>query len=53
MSKVIFNEHQIKQLELNPNMESVSDRSIQHLGDFKVRVVLENQGGKGPSQIFE
>ena len=53
MSKIIFNEHQIRQLELNPNVESVSDRSIQYTGDFKVRAVLENQEGKGPSQIFE
>lgn len=53
MSKIIFNEHQIRQLELNPNVASVSDRSIQYTGDFKVRAVLENQEGKGPSQIFE
>ena len=49
MSKIIFNEHQIRQLELNPNVASVSDRSIQYKGDFKVRDVLENQEGKGPS----
>ena len=53
MSKIIFNEHQIRQLELNPNVASVSDRSIQYTGDFKVRAVLENQEGKGPFQIFE
>ncbi|WP_370251113.1 MULTISPECIES: IS3 family transposase [unclassified Exiguobacterium] len=53
MSKIIFNEHQIRQLESNPNVASVSDRSIQYTGDFKIRAVLENQEGKGPSQIFE
>ncbi len=53
MSKIIYNEHQIRQLELNPNVESVSDQSIKYTDDFKVRAVLKNQERKGPSQIFE
>lgn len=49
MSKINFNEHQIRRLELNPNVESISDQSIQYTGDFKLR----SQEGKVPSQIFE
>lgn len=52
MSKIIFNEHQRRILEANPNVKSVSDRSIQYNPEFKLLAVKENQGGKGPSQIF-
>lgn len=52
MSKIIFNEYQRRQIESNPNVTSVSDRSIQYTADFKVRAVKENLAGKGPSQIF-
>jgi len=52
MSKIIFNEHQIRQIESNPNVTFVSDRTIQYSFDFKVRAVKENLAGKGPVQIF-
>lgn len=52
MSKVIFNDQQIKQLELNPNITHVSERSISYHPNFKVKAVRENQNGKGLSQIF-
>jgi transposase len=52
MSKIIFNEHQRRQIESNPNVTSVSDRTIQFTYDFKVRAVKENLSGKGPAQIF-
>lgn len=52
MSKIIFNEHQRRQLESNLNVASVSDRAIQYNAEFKIRAVQENLGGKGPSQIF-
>ncbi len=52
MSKIIFNEHQVRQIESNPNVTSVSDRTIQYTYDFKVRAVKENLAGKGPVQIF-
>lgn len=52
MSKIIFNEQQIRQLELNPNVASVSDRAIQYTADFKIKAVEENIAGKGPAQIF-
>lgn len=37
MSKIIFNEHQRRQLETNPNVTSVSDRAIQYTAEFKIR----------------
>ena len=53
MSKIIFNEHQRRQIEANPNVVSVSDRSIQYTVAFKVKAVQENIQGKGPSEIFK
>ncbi len=52
MSRILFNEHQMRQLDSNPNVASVSDRAIQYKAEFKIRAVQENLGGKGPSQIF-
>lgn len=52
MSKTIFNEHQMKQLEANPNVVKVSEKSITYSPDFKVKAVKQNLEGKGPYQIF-
>jgi transposase len=52
MSKIIFNEIQMKLLENNPNVEHVSERSISYTSDFKIIAVKENLAGKGPTQIF-
>lgn len=52
MSKITFNEHQRRILDVNPNVKSVSDRSIQYDPEFKLLAVKENQNGKSPSQIF-
>lgn len=52
MSKIIFNEIQMKLLENNPNVKHVSERSISYHPDFKVKAVKENLNGKGPGQIF-
>ncbi|HDR8184796.1 TPA: helix-turn-helix domain-containing protein [Bacillus thuringiensis] len=46
MSKLIFNEIQMKQLEKNENVVKVSECSIAYCADFKIKV------GKGPNQIF-
>jgi len=43
------NEHQHRQIETNPNVASVSDRSIQYTAEFKFKVVQENLAGKGPA----
>lgn len=53
MSKIIFNEHQQRQLEANPNVKSVTDRAIQYTPAFKMQAVKENQTGKGPAEIFQ
>ena len=52
MSKITFTMTQINQLEENPNVASVSERSIQYTTEFNVRAVRENMEGKGPQQIF-
>lgn len=53
MSKKIFNEFQRNQLENNPNVNHVSDRSISYRPEFKVNAVKENLKGKGPREIFQ
>ncbi|WP_313635625.1 HTH domain-containing protein [Exiguobacterium sp.] len=52
MSKITFTMTQINQLEENPNVTSVSERSIQYTAEFKVKAVRENMEGKEPQQIF-
>ncbi|MGE7185342.1 IS3 family transposase [Peribacillus sp. NPDC006672] len=52
MSKINFNEFQIKDLKNNPHVKQASDRSIAYHPDFKVKAVEENQAGKSPTQIF-
>lgn len=52
MRKNLFTEFQIKELEKNPNVLRVSDRSISYQPDFKVKAVNEYHNGKTPSQIF-
>ena len=52
MSKIIFNEIQIKLLESNSNVDHVSERSISYTSDFKIKAVKENFNGKGTVQIF-
>jgi hypothetical protein len=52
MSKIIFNEFQRKQLENNPNVNHVSDRSISYKPEFKIAAIKENKNGKGPTDIF-
>lgn len=53
MSKIIFNEYQRRQIEVNPHVRSVSDRTIQYTVDIKLMAVQENLQGKGPCEIFE
>jgi transposase len=52
MSKKIYNEFQIKELEKNPNVLSASERSISYSPEFKLKAVMDYKGGKIPSQIF-
>lgn len=52
MSKNIYTEYQMKELEKNPNVARVSDRSISYHSAFKIKAVKEYHAGKTPSQIF-
>jgi hypothetical protein len=52
MSKNIYTVFQMKELEKNPNVTHVSERSISYHPSFKVKAVQEYQSGKIPSQIF-
>ncbi|MDQ7864126.1 hypothetical protein RCO48_32770 [Peribacillus frigoritolerans] len=52
MSKNIYNEFQIKELEKNPNIISASERSISYNPEFKTKAVKEYKKGKFPSRIF-
>ena len=40
MSKIIFNEHQRRQIEANPNVASVSDCAIQYTAEFSQDIRL-------------
>ncbi|MGG0283560.1 hypothetical protein ABEY41_00205 [Peribacillus butanolivorans] len=48
MSKNIYTEFQIKELEKNPNIISASERSIYYSPEFKKIAVKENKKGKAP-----
>ncbi|MEH7011106.1 hypothetical protein V7087_09815 [Neobacillus niacini] len=52
MSKNLFTEFHIKELEKNLNVVRVSERSITYHVDFKIQAVEEYGQGKIPSQIF-
>lgn len=52
MSKNLFTEYQIKELEKNQNVLRVSERAISYNSNFKIKAVLEYKSGKIPSQIF-
>ena len=52
MGKKLYTEKQIQRLEANPNVKSVSDRTISFEPDFKLKAIKENMLGKGPLQIF-
>lgn len=52
MSKIVFTASQIEQLEANPNVANVSDRSITYHPHFKIKAVKENLEGKSPFRIF-
>lgn len=53
MSKIIFNDKQIKVLAKNPNVSRVSDKSITYSEEFKNKFIVENSKGILPRKIFE
>jgi len=52
MSRTLFTDYQINELEKNPNVLRASERSITYTPAFKHKAVLDNQSGKIPTQIF-
>ena len=53
MSKVIFDDKQIKLLAKNPNVLKVSDKAITYSEEFKNKFIEENLKGILPRKIFE
>ena len=47
-----FTAFEMKELEQNPNVLRVSDRSITYHPEFKIRAVEAQEQGMGPTQIF-
>lgn len=52
MSKITFSTTEVKMLQKNPNVQSVSERSITYTDSFKNKFMDEYLGGKLPRQIF-
>jgi transposase len=52
MSKHLYTQSQIEELENNPYVLRASERSITYHPDFKIKAVMEYESGKSPSQIF-
>ena len=53
MSKIIFNDKQIKVLAKNPNVSRVSDKCITYSEEFKNKFIVENSKGILPRKIFK
>ncbi|MCC0567297.1 hypothetical protein HN020_20290 [Brevibacillus borstelensis] len=48
----LFTEHEIKQLELNPNVMHVTAKSITYAPAFKIAAVKAHEEGYTPMEIF-
>lgn len=53
MSKIIFNEKQIRILEKNNNVKAVSIKSITYTDDFKKEFINKVEKGMFPREVFE
>jgi len=53
MSKIIFNDEQVKQLRANPHVKHVSNLCITYAKEFKEHFIEENEQGKTTRIIFE
>ncbi|MFW3364941.1 hypothetical protein ACN2AU_10355, partial [Aerococcus viridans] len=53
MSKMIYNLSEIKTLENNPNIKSVTERSITYSSEFKRKAIKQSPQGMTSTQIFE
>lgn len=53
MSKILFSEKDIKKLEKNINIKTVSNKAITYTDDFKNEFIMKSNKGIFPRQIFE
>jgi len=53
MSKILFNEKQIKILKENNNVKAVSNKCITYTDNFKNEFITKSQKGIFPRKIFE
>lgn len=53
MSKKLFNEKEIKILEKNINVKSVSNKAITYTENFKNEFIIKSNKGVFPRQIFK
>lgn len=53
MSKILFNEKQIKILEKNNNVKAVSTKCITYTDNFKNEFIAKSEKGILPRKIFE
>ncbi|EJE7419466.1 IS3 family transposase, partial [Listeria monocytogenes] len=53
LSKKIYNQSEIKNLENNPNIKSVTERSITYSSEFKTKAIKQSLQGMTATQIFE
>jgi len=51
-SSKIFSEHEVKQLESNPNVLHVTEKSISYAPEFKLAAVKAYLSGQTPMEIF-
>jgi transposase len=53
MTKIYFTKEEQEQLKCNPNVKSVSEKSITYTDEFKRHFIAENEKGKPQIDIFE
>ncbi|WP_251672119.1 MULTISPECIES: IS3 family transposase [unclassified Sporosarcina] len=53
MTRELFTTDEQAQLQCNPNVQAVSDKSITYTDEFKRHFIAENEKGKLPREIFE
>lgn len=53
MSKLLFTPKQMEQLQKNPNVQNISERTITYTDAFKSQFIDGYFAGKTPRQIFK
>ena len=53
MSKKIYSQAEIQVLRNNPNVKSVTEKSITYSSEFKIKAIKQSKQGITSTQIFE